>query len=49
VDPDTLEIEVVLEHDATTAMGAATVAVPHGPDLYLGSFASDRITKVRIR
>jgi hypothetical protein len=47
VDPETLAWEVLVEGDGSSAMGAATAAVQLGDDLYLGTFAGDRIAKVR--
>jgi hypothetical protein len=46
IDPATLEIDLVFEHDGATAMGAATSAVQYGTDLYLGTFAGDRIARL---
>jgi hypothetical protein len=45
IDPRTLDTRVVLEHDGTAA-GAASVALQVGDQLYIGSFASDRIARV---
>lgn len=47
VDPRTLERRTVLEHGGAP-MGAATVAQQVGEDLYLGSFAGDRIVRVAL-
>jgi hypothetical protein len=46
VDPERLESRVVLEHEGSP-FGGATVAVAVGPDLYLGTFAGDRIARAR--
>jgi hypothetical protein len=45
LDPTTLESRVVFAHGGPP-MGAGTVAVQVGPDLYVGSFAGDRIARV---
>jgi hypothetical protein len=45
LDPTTLEKRTVFGH-AGAPMGGATVAVQVGRDLYLGSFAGDRIVRV---
>jgi len=42
IDPDTLTTETVFEN-AGPPMGAATVAVQRGDELYMGTFAGDRI------
>jgi hypothetical protein len=47
VEPATLEIEVLLRHDAD-AMGAASASVEVGGDLFIGAFAGDRIARVRL-
>jgi hypothetical protein len=44
IDPETLSQRTILEH-AGPPMGAATVALPLGDGLYLGTFAGDRITR----
>jgi hypothetical protein len=44
IDPDTMGTRVLLEH-AGPPMGAATVALPFGDGIYLGTFAGDRITR----
>jgi DNA-binding beta-propeller fold protein YncE len=44
LDPETLESRVVVKH-AGAPMGAGTVAVQVGRDLYVGSFAGDRIAR----
>jgi hypothetical protein len=44
LDPTTLESRVVFAHGGPP-MGAGTVAVQVGPDLYVGSFAGDRIAR----
>ena len=46
LDPDDLSAETVLEHSGAP-MGAATVALEMGGHLYLGTFAGDRIARVR--
>jgi hypothetical protein len=45
VDPDTMTGRLLLEHGGPP-MGAATVAVPFGDAVYLGTFAGDRIARV---
>jgi sugar lactone lactonase YvrE len=45
LDPKTLERRTLLAN-AGPPMGAATVAVQVGPDLWLGTFAGDRMTRV---
>lgn len=45
VDPETMTARVLLDH-AGAPMGAATVALPFGDAVYLGTFAGDRITRV---
>jgi len=47
VDPETLAVEVILEHDGRTVIGAATVALRHGERLYLGTFRGDRAARTR--
>jgi len=47
VDPDTMQSEVVFEHEGEP-MGYATVALPHNGRLYLGSASGDRIASVAI-
>ena len=49
LDPDTLERETVYAHEGGPPMGAATVALEVGDVLYLGTFAGDRIGKLRLR
>jgi hypothetical protein len=44
VDPDTMATRVLLEHEGPP-MGAATVALPFGDAVYLGTFAGDRIAR----
>jgi hypothetical protein len=44
IDPETMDTRVVLDH-AGPPMGAATVALPHGDWIYLGTFAGDRIAR----
>jgi hypothetical protein len=44
IDPGTMRQRTILEH-AGPPMGAATVALPFGDKLYLGTFAGDRITQ----
>jgi sugar lactone lactonase YvrE len=46
LDPDTLEKQVVFAHEGPP-MGAATVAVELGGELWMGSFASDRLIRAR--
>jgi len=46
VDPESLATEVVHESGPDTPMGAATVALPVGGELWLGTFAGDRILRV---
>lgn len=45
IDPGSMVTRVLLDH-AGPPMGAATVAVPHGDWIYLGTFAGDRIARV---
>ncbi len=45
VNPDTLDARVLLDHKGPP-MGAATVALPFGDSVYLGTFAGDRIARV---
>jgi hypothetical protein len=45
VDPQTLTTRVLLEQSGEP-MGAATVALPFGDSVYLGTFAGDRIARV---
>jgi hypothetical protein len=47
VDPVTLEARPLLQHQAK-AMGAASVALEVGSDLYLGTFAGDRIARMEL-
>ena len=47
VDPESLETEVVYESDGQT-MGAGTVGLRVGDELFVGSFAGDRILRVRL-
>lgn len=44
VDPGSMEAQTILEHRGAP-MGAATVAQQVGDELYLGSFAGDRIVR----
>jgi DNA-binding beta-propeller fold protein YncE len=45
LDPDTLDTEVVFTHRGPP-MGAATVAVPQGGRVYMGSFVGERMISV---
>ena len=45
MDPDTMQTELVFSHRGPP-MGAATIAVPQGDRVYLGSFAGDRMISV---
>lgn len=47
LDPETLAEQVVFRHKGAP-MGAATVAVQVGNDLWLGSFAGDRVSRVSL-
>ena len=47
IDPATLAMDTLLEHDGATAFGGASVAVPLRDEIWLGSFAGDRIARVR--
>lgn len=47
IDPETLALETILEHDGASAFGGASVAVPVRDELWLGSFSGDRIARVR--
>ncbi|MEQ9002933.1 MAG: hypothetical protein RIE74_05160 [Pseudomonadales bacterium] len=44
IDPDTMAQRLLLEHEGPP-MGAATVALPLGDQVYLGTFAGDRIAR----
>ena len=44
IDPDTLATRVLLDHEGPP-IGAATVALPFGDQVYLGTFAGDRIAR----
>lgn len=45
IDPATLSTRVLLDHQSAP-MGAATVALPLGDSVFLGTFAGDRIARV---
>jgi len=45
IDPETREVSVLFAHDATSAMGFATVALEHEGHLYLGTAAGDRLAR----
>ncbi|MEH6569374.1 MAG: SMP-30/gluconolactonase/LRE family protein [Halioglobus sp.] len=45
MDPETMAAEVVFSH-AGAPMGAATIAVPQGGRVYMGSFVGDRLISV---
>lgn len=45
IDPQSMETQVVFAH-AGAPMGAATVAVPQGDRVYMGSFVGDRLISV---
>lgn len=45
-EPATLEVEVVLEHPAS-ATGAASAAIHVGGELFIGTFAGDRLARVK--
>ncbi|MBD2859933.1 hypothetical protein IB286_13065 [Spongiibacter sp. KMU-158] len=45
VDPDTLESEILYRHEGAP-MGAGTVGVQNGKDIYVGSYAGDRLLRV---
>jgi hypothetical protein len=45
IDTDTMQPRVLLDHEGPP-IGAATVALPFGEDVYLGTFAGDRIARV---
>lgn len=47
VDPDTMQGEVVFQHDGEP-MGYATVALPYNGRMYLGSASGDRVASVAI-
>lgn len=49
VDPDTLETEVIYDHDGSAPMGAGTVAQQLGMQLYIGTFAGDRLYRVQLK
>jgi hypothetical protein len=46
VDPDSLSLEVVFDHDPARLGGAGTVALEHDGALWIGTFAGDRILRV---
>jgi hypothetical protein len=48
LDPRTLEAESIFTHEGAP-MGAGTVAVPMGQELFIGSFRSDRLARVPYR
>lgn len=48
LDPADLSAEVLLEHEGPP-MGAATVALVHDGELFLGTFAGDRIARLPLR
>jgi hypothetical protein len=45
MDPETMQTELLFSHSGPP-MGAATIAVPQGDRVYLGSFAGDRMISV---
>ncbi|MEX2489023.1 MAG: hypothetical protein WD356_05785 [Pseudomonadales bacterium] len=45
IDTEDMEPRVLLDHEGPP-MGAATVALPYGDAVYLGTFAGDRIARV---
>ncbi len=45
IDTDSMTPRTVFEHTGAP-MGAATVALPHGDTLYLGTFAGDRMARM---
>lgn len=45
IDPDTLVTETLFRHEGGAPMGAATVALQSGKDLYLGSFSGNRMIR----
>lgn len=47
VDPVTLDSRPLVQHEAT-AMGAASVALEVGSEVYLGTFAGDRIARMEL-
>ncbi len=47
IDPEIMTTRVVLDH-AGPPMGGATVALPHGEWLWLGTFAGDRIARAPV-
>ncbi|MEM9255012.1 MAG: hypothetical protein AAGA91_06165 [Pseudomonadota bacterium] len=47
VDTNTLETETLYQHDGGGTFGPATVAVPYGDLLVLGSFSGDRLGLLR--
>ncbi len=49
IDPDTMAAETLLERDGTSAFGMASVAVPIGNELFIGSFIGDRIARYTLR
>lgn len=47
IDPESFETEVVYTSDGVT-MGAGTVGLPSGDELFVGTFAGDRILRVKL-
>ena len=45
IDPDAMTAETLLERDGSSAFGMASVAVPIGNELFIGSFIGDRIAR----
>lgn len=48
VDPDSLAVEMALDHDGASAMGMATVAVEHDGELWIGTAAGDRVARFKL-
>jgi len=45
IEPETLATEILFTHEGGAPMGAATVALQLGNDVYLGSFSGDRMIR----
>jgi len=48
IDPDTMKEKILFSHAGGPPFGGATVAVQLKDDLYLGSFAGDRMAKIKM-
>lgn len=45
VDPDSLEVETWIDHDPARVAGAASVALEYGGEVWIGTFAGDRLVR----